>query len=115
MTLLDSGRSELAVLTFEQLLRVDRSWPVISDWLVRAKACAHRATEAREASAQQLYIAPSAVESDQQLNEALLRAGLRPQHDLMPSADFYTLLGVSVDHTPEELKKLMVKSFWPKK
>ena len=27
------------------------------------------------------------------------------QHDVVAGADYYTLLGVAVDHSPEELKK----------
>ncbi len=34
-----------------------------------------------------------------------MRAGLRAQYDVVAGADYYTLLGVAVDHGPEELKK----------
>jgi hypothetical protein len=39
------------------------------------------------------------------LHAALERAGLRVQYDAVAGADYYTLLGLAVDHGPEELKR----------
>ncbi len=59
--LLDAARPEAALHVLEQLLRVDRAWPAISDWIVRARACVHRADEARSAEQPHGYIAPPQV------------------------------------------------------
>ena len=59
--LLDAARPEAALHVLEQLLRVDRAWPAISDWIVRARARVHRADEARAAAQPHGYIAAPQV------------------------------------------------------
>ena len=49
--LLESGAAKLAVAAFENLYRVRRTWPRLSEWLVRAHAAARRAAKAAGASA----------------------------------------------------------------
>jgi hypothetical protein len=44
-------------------------------------------------------------EGGRALHAALERAGVRVQLDGVAGADYYTLLGLAVDHGPEELKK----------
>mmetsp|Transcript_143801 Transcript_143801/g.460344 ORF Transcript_143801/g.460344 Transcript_143801/m.460344 type:complete len:370 (-) Transcript_143801:153-1262(-) len=79
LVLLEVGRPSEAVHSLERLLRVDRRWPRLCEWLARAHSQAQRAERARG-------VALGTSEDD-------------------AAEDYYALLEVSADFTLEELKK----------
>ena len=74
---------------FEQLLRVDRKWPKLLDWLIRAAAQARR----MDANGGKDAAGTSSFEEE--------------QSETAPSGneDFYSVLGVSTDATEAQLKR----------
>eukprot|EP00928_Gymnodinium_smaydae_P092152 TRINITY_DN75969_c0_g1_i1.p1 TRINITY_DN75969_c0_g1~~TRINITY_DN75969_c0_g1_i1.p1 ORF type:complete len:752 (-),score=66.90 TRINITY_DN75969_c0_g1_i1:320-2575(-) len=84
VVLLELGQPNDAINGFEQLLRVDRRWPQLCEWLARAHSQAKRAQRAHGAAA---------GTSDDELAE-----------------DYYILLGVTADFSLDELKQAFRKA-----
>ena len=107
--LLEAGRPKEAVQTLETLLRVDRKWPNLCDWLVRAHAQVKR------------------MEKDDRYKPTWKKGrgndrkqqgeGAQGAPELSGS-DLYSILGVSSDATDQQLKRayrLMSLKYHPDK
>lgn len=101
--LLEAGRAKEAVAAFEVMLRLDRSWPNLCDWLVRAHAQAKRTGQ------------------EGPKGKTRQRAPARaPEAESIPTleGDLYAVLGVSCDATDKQLKRayrLMSLKYHPDK
>lgn len=116
LTMLDAGRPVVAISCFDRLLKLDRTWPRIDEWITMSHASAKRSrdevdrmlpTVNPDGSNTQVRVQPrrpDQAESDKKLSEAIVRAGWH-EGDIIYSTDHYAVLGLSADHTPEELKK----------
>ena len=112
LALLDLGRAAAAVKVFEQLLRLERDYPDLLPWLVKARSVLARKQAAGTQEWQQA-LAPGEVEADRiKLVAAMQRssmtsAGINSEslQEVTVGVDHYTFLGVSVDFTETELKK----------
>eukprot|EP01062_Namystynia_karyoxenos_P007276 TRINITY_DN12559_c0_g1_i1.p2 TRINITY_DN12559_c0_g1~~TRINITY_DN12559_c0_g1_i1.p2 ORF type:complete len:936 (+),score=296.76 TRINITY_DN12559_c0_g1_i1:116-2809(+) len=82
--LLEAGRPEEAVTGFEMLLKCDREWPELLDWLIRAHAQLRRLQRGQSAEE-----APQADAAGPSLGRHV---------------DHYTALGVSTDASADQLK-----------
>uniref|UniRef100_A0A7S2RSL7 J domain-containing protein n=2 Tax=Rhizochromulina marina TaxID=1034831 RepID=A0A7S2RSL7_9STRA len=85
---LESGASEAAVKTLEQLLRVDRQWPNLCDWLIRATAQVKR-QQSQGASG-------FSFQADRDTQDSSSLTG---------NEDYYAALGVPSDATDAQLKR----------
>ena len=101
-----------ATQVFEQLLRLDREYPQVLDWLTRCHANVNRAEEAVKqvnGDAPPPALAPGVAEAEALLEAALGRTGLSSRG--MPAAvDHYAILGIAYDFTPDELKRRYKKA-----
>ena len=104
--LLEAGRTEQAVAAFESLLRVDRAWPNLMEWLVRAHAIQRRKTRAAERGEEW------DGDDDGGPNIPADDAAARVAKD----TDHYSVLNVTADATEAQLKRayrLMSLKFHP--
>lgn len=107
--LLEAGRPTEAVEAFEVLLRVDRSWPGLCDWLVRAQALAQRAARSAGRPRGRGGRAAEAGRDEACADVDGLHAD---------SSDYYAVLGVPADATEKQLKRayrLMSLKYHPDK
>lgn len=98
--LVEAGRSTEAVQCLEELLRVDRKWPDLCEWLVRAHAHARRAEQMGGKQGK----ASRGVDTD-------------PGSSTL-GTDHYAVLGVTTDATDKQLKRayrLMSLKYHPDK
>ncbi|CAK0843434.1 unnamed protein product, partial [Prorocentrum cordatum] len=105
--LLEAGSSKDAVRAFQQLLRVDRHWPGLCDWLVRAHAHRQRA-ERGDGSF-------GFAADDDQGSPGAARGGAT---EGVAEGDLYAVLGVPADATDKQLKRayrLMSLKYHPDK
>jgi len=103
--LIEAGRPSEAVKSLEGLLRVDRSWPNLCDWLVRAHALAKRLDNKDTFKA--------SWKRGRRSRETAETAGT-PE----VGSDLYAILGVSADATDQQLKRayrLMSLKYHPDK
>ena len=87
LCLLEAQRPKDALAAFEHLLRVDRKWPKLLDWLVRAVAQARR-VESNSGSGRK--------DSGSFDEDGAASSG---------NEDYYAVLGVSTDATEAQLKR----------
>ena len=102
--LIEAGRPEEAIKSLEVLLRVDRAWPNLCDWLVRAHALARR-LDSKDSF-------KSSWKRGRRSREAAEDAATPEVSDL------YSVLGVSADATDQQLKRayrLMSLKYHPDK
>jgi hypothetical protein len=76
---------------FERLLRVDRKWPKLLDWLIRAAAQVKR----QAANGGKKAGGAASFEEEEE----------RPEGAATGNEDFYSVLGVSTDATEAQLKR----------
>eukprot|EP00929_Paragymnodinium_shiwhaense_P081220 TRINITY_DN42455_c0_g1_i1.p1 TRINITY_DN42455_c0_g1~~TRINITY_DN42455_c0_g1_i1.p1 ORF type:complete len:1097 (-),score=273.11 TRINITY_DN42455_c0_g1_i1:353-3589(-) len=113
LALLEADCPAEAIRAFETLLRVDRSWPGIGEWLIRAHAAAKRSgnsTSAGSKSSKGGYNSASSPSSPSSKADA---AG-----GSLDSSDLYAVLGVSSDATEKQLKtayRMMSLKYHPDK
>ncbi|CAK9061982.1 DnaJ homolog subfamily C member 7 homolog [Durusdinium trenchii] len=108
--LLEAGRPKEAIKSLETLLRVDRKWPNLCDWLVRAHA------QAKRMEKDDRY-RPSWKKTDKRGHEGQQRESCDGAPELSGS-DLYSILGVSSDATDQQLKRayrLMSLKYHPDK
>eukprot|EP00747_Dinoflagellata_sp_TGD_P110526 gnl/TRDRNA2_/TRDRNA2_170983_c1_seq2.p1 gnl/TRDRNA2_/TRDRNA2_170983_c1~~gnl/TRDRNA2_/TRDRNA2_170983_c1_seq2.p1 ORF type:complete len:809 (+),score=170.28 gnl/TRDRNA2_/TRDRNA2_170983_c1_seq2:692-3118(+) len=106
--LLEFGQPSEAVKCFEQLLRMERSWPNILEWLVRAHSMQRRADAG--------FTTPDDFMQAGVKADGWTRAA--DERDIATETDHYAVLGVSADATDKQLKKayrLMSLKFHPDK
>ena len=127
--LLESGKPDGAVDAFERLYRVDRSWPRLSDWLVRAHAAARRMkdrAERAEAEAEEEEGSPtgrasarrkmpsfssSAKAAEEPASPSTPSGGATPSSSgeaaekLARESDHYVVLGVTIDATDKQIQQ----------
>ena len=94
--LLEMAKPKEATTAFEALLGVDREWPHLLDWLIRAHALEKR--QEKEGTGWGF----SNFEDDAKQEEAAGPDSSVPDGEL---PDHYTLLGVPVDATDKQLKR----------
>lgn len=117
-TLVDAGKSGVALKIFEQLLRLDRAYPDVLTWLTRANANVRRAEEAAKKSretAGAIGAGPSEASeaekaAEASLVEAIRRTGYNSPPTVPAPVDHYARLGLCHDFTPAELKKRYKKA-----
>ena len=119
-TLVDAGKSGVALKIFEQLLRLDRAYPDVLTWLTRAQAHVKRAEEAAKKGREMagaIGAGPSEgqeSEADKAAEAALADAIRRTGYNSPPSVpkpvDHYAILGLCHDFTPAELKRRYKKA-----
>jgi len=110
LTVLDAGRPAVAIAALDRLLRLDRNWPMIDYWITLAQSNAKRAqndaskgpfhsdfSHVKERSEEQMQY-------DIQVTDAL-KGTLYQETTVSIGVDHYRVLGVSVDFSPDELKK----------
>lgn len=111
--LLELGKPQDAINAFEALLRVDRNWPDISTWLVRAHAAQRRLKSGSGASKDRFgRRVPSSPASQEAKSPSSESTGLDP------TLDHYQVLGVTTDASPQQLKRayrLMSLKYHPDK
>jgi predicted Zn-dependent protease len=103
-SLLEAGKPEEAVFAFETLYRVDRSWPKLSEWLLRSIAAQRRGgTGGNTGSANR-----SPKRSREPAQDADEAASPGASSDdiakFAAEKDHYIVLGVTVDATEKQLK-----------
>lgn len=106
--LLEAGRPKEAIKTLETLLRVDRKWPNLCDWLVRAHAQAKRMEKDDRYK-------PSWKKGRDDRKQPQSEAAGAPE---LAGSDLYSILGVSSDATDQQLKRayrLMSLKYHPDK
>jgi len=97
LCLLESAKPTEALATLEKLLRVDRTWPRLLDWLIRASAQARRqAAQGHQGSSSGEY---SHAEEDDPEGNGGSGSGNGG------NADYYNVLGVPTDATEAQLKR----------
>jgi len=102
--LLEAGNPHEAILAFESLYRVNRDWPRLSEWLLRAHA-AKRRIEDKDAPAHKKsgsYRRPARRERD---NDAKAASALSEDEKLARESDHYIVLGVTIDATSKQLQQ----------
>ena len=105
--LIEAGRPSEAIKSLEGLLRVDRAWPNLCDWLVRAHALAKRLEQKDNFKA--------SWRRGRRSQEATENASSARESD---GSDLYSVLGVSADATDQQLKRayrLMSLKYHPDK
>ncbi|CAJ1340940.1 unnamed protein product, partial [Effrenium voratum] len=103
--LLEAGRPAETIKTLETLLRIDRQWPDLCDWLVRAHAQAKRLEKDDRRKPRG---APTG-------STGSIGSGSAPE---LTASDLYAVLGVSADATDQQLKRayrLMSLKYHPDK
>merc|ERR1712217_61590 len=90
--LLEAGQHTEAVKAFEVLLRVDRGYPNLCEWLVRAHAQAQRAEKLGGGNE------PRSAKQGSFSSEA-------DAEPVPTGTDYYTVLGVTSDATDKQLKQ----------
>eukprot|EP00940_MAST-03C_sp_MAST-3C-sp2_P002593 g2593.t1 len=96
--LLESGKPTEALETMERLLRFDRNFPDLIDWLVRITAVIKRSSGRKRTTEQEKSAAASGPASSDTTTED----NVPP----LPDADnLYVALGVSTDATAKQLKR----------
>mmetsp|Transcript_36897 Transcript_36897/g.80055 ORF Transcript_36897/g.80055 Transcript_36897/m.80055 type:complete len:1104 (-) Transcript_36897:24-3335(-) len=108
LCLLELGKPQLALKAFQHLLALDRSWPRLCEWLVRAHSQAKRQESA--AGNDDLPFGKE-EEGDGKQSSA---QDLGPRH----ADDLYGILGVSSDATEKQLKtayRMMSLKYHPDK
>lgn len=109
--LLEAGRPKEAIQTLETLLRVDRKWPNLCDWLVRAHAQAKRV----EKDDRYKPSWKKGMRGDDRKQSAQSEGAGAPE---LAGSDLYSILGVSSDATDQQLKRayrLMSLKYHPDK
>lgn len=103
MTLVTGYRAEEAVQGFRSLYRVDRTWPHLNEWLVRAYTLRKRQKQGQQQTQQREYSDPSCPSADpcglSSASSSLAEADL-----LAREVDHYAVLGVPTDATDKHLK-----------
>ena len=102
--LIEAGRPSEAIKSLEGLLKIDRSWPNLSDWLVRAHALAKR-------------LESSTFKASWKKSRRSTEDAGAPEVGSLGS-DLYAVLGVSADATDQQLKRayrLMSLKYHPDK
>ena len=108
---MEAGRPKEAIQTLETLLRVDRKWPNLCDWLVRAHAQAKRV----EKDDRYKPSWKKGMRGDDRKQSAQSEGAGAPE---LAGSDLYSILGVSSDATDQQLKRayrLMSLKYHPDK
>ena len=93
--LLESGNAEQAVEAFKDLYRVDRNWPNLSDWMVRAYSLKKRQAKGYQGSVEfEEQSAPDQGNSNNSTDATVIAK----------EVDHYAVLGVSTDASEKQLK-----------
>lgn len=92
--LLEAGQAEKAIDGFKDLYRVDRDWPMLSDWLVRAYSLQKRQAKGYHKNDEFYENIQSSGD-----NSATMDADI-----VAKEVDHYRVLGVSTDATEKQLK-----------
>lgn len=101
--LLEDSKPTQAVAAFEDLYRVNRDWPNLSDWLLRAHAATRRAeTASTSATSESTNGSRSAAAHGDQ---AVLGDDTPAAEGLAREPDHYVVLGVTVDATDKQLQQ----------
>jgi tetratricopeptide (TPR) repeat protein len=110
--LLEAGLNKDAITALETLLGLDRDWPNIIDWLVRAHAAERRGgSTCSGAGGATSYSAPAFTEGGGWAEAAA-------EKDIASEKNHYSVLGVSQDATEKQLKRayrVMSLKFHPDK
>ena len=119
-SLLEGGRPQEAVDGFEELYRVDRNWPRLSDWLLRAHAAKRRMDEGGGAghspSGRKMpaYGSASASRSSGgggsgsaggEASPGTPGGGAEDGERLSKEPDHYVVLGVTIDATEKQIQQ----------
>uniref|UniRef100_A0A0G4I5Q7 J domain-containing protein n=1 Tax=Chromera velia CCMP2878 TaxID=1169474 RepID=A0A0G4I5Q7_9ALVE len=108
---LEAEKPEGAITSFETLMGLDREWPHLLDWLVRAHAA-----QRRQSGDYSSRIYGADHSTDYQDREGWAQAA--GEGDIAAEKDHYSVLGVSRDVTEKQLKKayrLMSLKYHPDK
>jgi tetratricopeptide (TPR) repeat protein len=104
--LLEAGLPAESVAAFEAVYRVDRSWPRLADWLVRAHAAVRRGGGAAASSG-----APAATgrraaarSAEEEAEAAAAAAAEADAATIVRERDHYVVLGVTCDATEKQIK-----------
>lgn len=89
--LLESGKADEAVEGFKDLYRVDRDWPNLSDWMVRAYSLRKRQVQGYKCSVE--FEEPTNPDTANKDGDAIAK-----------EVDHYAVLGVSTDASEKQLK-----------
>jgi len=110
--LLEASQAADAISAFEALLRVDRTWPNICEWIVRAHAHAKREEKKAPFGGRRRF-GGGGRDADRSTGD-----GNSSADPALQSSDLYTVLGVSSDATDQQLKRayrLMSLKYHPDK
>lgn len=107
--LLEAGKAEEAVAGFKTLYRVDRAWPHLNEWLVRAYTLRKRQSRGdycSEGAAGQRYDNPKEEEAGvgRSFASSTGSGGFTEADRIAKEVDHYAVLGVSTDATDKQLK-----------
>lgn len=91
--LLEAGKADMAVDAFKDLYRVDRDWPNLSEWLVRAFSLRKRQARGYQGSVE--YEEPTTPTGEN---------GPADGDVIAKEVDHYAVLGVSTDASEKQLK-----------
>lgn len=104
--LLEAGKADESVEGFKTLYRVDRDWPHLSEWLIRAYTLRKRQSRGdyRSADSDQQYDNPTDGQKDE-TNGFSSTTGVSSEADrIAKEVDHYAVLGVTTDATEKQLK-----------
>jgi len=113
--LLEAGVAEKAVDSLEGLLVLDRAWPNLCEWLVRAHALKRRGVPTGPGTGQQFsqrFVPGASVNDNRRWAQA------PEEQDVATERDHYAVLGVPSDATEKQLKRayrIMSLKFHPDK
>ncbi len=95
--LLESGKADAAIEGFKDLYRVDRDWPMLSEWLIRAYTLRKRQAKG--------YRREGLNDDDDDARPASVPTTGKADADAIAvEVDHYAVLGVTVDATEKQLK-----------
>ena len=119
-SLLEGGRPQEAVDGFEELYRVDRNWPRLSDWLLRAHAAKRRMDEGGgtghspsgrkmpaygSASASRSSGGGGSGSAGGEASPGTPGGGAEDGERLSKEPDHYVVLGVTIDATEKQIQQ----------
>lgn len=100
---LENGEPDVAVKMFETLCGLDREWPNVLDWLVKAHAAVRRNAGPCSYIHEEPQDSQPGLGANFQNREGWATAA--GERDIATEKNHYTVLGVSTDATEKQLKK----------
>jgi len=102
--LLELGKANDAVEAFKDLYRVDRDWPQLSDWLVRAFTLLKRQKAGYKSTSAEYENPEGSSSSSSSSNSTAPNTTPTDAEKIAKEVDHYAVLGVTTDATEKQLK-----------